>query len=224
MGDTAGAGDPEHVQPLEITAASIFGKQAAGNRLSVTGRENRDKRMPPPIKVELVPHSPAWALAAKEESFRLAQAFDGAVLDVHHIGSTAIPGIHAKPVIDLLPVVRSVTDLDAKQPVFLGLGYQYWGEYGIPGRRYCSFDDPLSGRRKFQLHCFEPESDQIERHLAFRDYLRANPTVRRESTTKKSTAAANYILTIHTRIPTRRPHGSPRNCRLRLLYFTAASR
>jgi len=141
--------------------------------------------MPPPIKVELVPHSSTWEFAAREESLRLAEAFAGAVLDVHHIGSTAIPGIHAKPVVDLLPVVRSVTDLDAMRSVFLRLGYECWGEYGIPGRRYCSLDDPATGRRKFQLHCFESESDQIERHLAFRDYLRANPAKAQEYNQEK---------------------------------------
>jgi GrpB-like predicted nucleotidyltransferase (UPF0157 family) len=136
--------------------------------------------MPPPIKVELVPHSPCWEFVAREESLRLLQLLEGTILHVHHIGSTGISGIHAKPVVDLLPVVRSVDELDAKRSVILQLGYQYWGEYGIPGRRYCSFDEPSTGRRKFQLHCFEPESPEIQRHLAFRDYLRANPTIRQE--------------------------------------------
>lgn len=93
---------------------------------------------------------------------------------VHHIGSTAVPGIHAKPIVDLMPVVPSVADLDKQESVFRTLGYQYWGEYGIPGRRYCTFDEPSTGRRQFQLHCFEPENSEVERHLAFRDYLRAN--------------------------------------------------
>jgi GrpB-like predicted nucleotidyltransferase (UPF0157 family) len=133
--------------------------------------------MPSPIKVELIPHSPGWAAAAWEESRRLIEALEGAILHVHHIGSTAIAGIHAKPVVDLLPVVRSVSELDAKQPTLIRLGYDYWGEYGIPGRRYGTFDEPSTGRRKFQLHCFEAESHEIERHLAFRDYLRANREV-----------------------------------------------
>src|SRR5262249_8231987 len=82
--------------------------------------------------------------------------------------------------VDLLPIVRSVEKLDEQASVFLPLGYQYWGEYGIAGRRYCTFDEPASGQRKFQLHCFEAESHEVERHLAFRDYLRANPLKARE--------------------------------------------
>ena len=136
--------------------------------------------MPPPIKVELAPHSANWEPAAREETLRLHQALEASLVQVHHIGSTAIPGIHAKPIIDLMPVVRAVAELDAKQSVFLRLGYQYWGEYGIPGRRYCTLDEPSTGRRKFQLHCFAAGSSEIERHLAFRDYLRANPAKAQE--------------------------------------------
>ena len=136
--------------------------------------------MPPPIKVELVPHSANWQLAAREETLRLHEALEASLVQVHHIGSTAIPGIHAKPIIDLMPVVRAVSELDAKQSALLRLGYQYWGEYGIPGRRDCSLDEPSTGRRKFQLHCFAAGSSAVERHLAFRDYLRANPTKARE--------------------------------------------
>ncbi len=119
-------------------------------------------------------------MAAKEETSRLLEAFGGSIFAVHHIGSTSIPGIHAKPIVDLLPVARSLSDLDEKEGVFLQLGYQFWGEYGIPGRRYSTFDDLADGRRKFQLHCFEEGSPEIERHLAFRDFLRANPKVAQE--------------------------------------------
>lgn len=131
--------------------------------------------MPPPIKVELAPHSPSWGLVAREETLRLHQALGDTLVAVHHIGSTAIPGIHAKPIIDLMPVVRALSELDAQESALLRLGYQGWGEYGIAGRRYFTFEEPSTGRRVFQCHCFEAESFQIERHVAFRDYMRANP-------------------------------------------------
>jgi GrpB-like predicted nucleotidyltransferase (UPF0157 family) len=135
--------------------------------------------MPSSIKVELVPHSASWETTADAEA-RLCEAFADVIVVVHHVGSTAIPGIHAKPIIDLMPVVRSVIELDAKKTVLLRLGYEYWGEYGISRRRYCTFDEPSTYRRQLQLHCFEPNSDQIRRHLAFRDYLRANPAKAQE--------------------------------------------
>lgn len=131
--------------------------------------------MPAAIKVELVPYSTRWQELAQEESLRLSQALGGNLILIHHIGSTAVPGIRAKPIIDLMPVVRNLSELDQQQSAFEKLGYRYWGEYGIAGRRYCTFDEPSTGRRKYQLHCFASGSHEIERHLAFRDYLRANP-------------------------------------------------
>lgn len=123
--------------------------------------------MPAPIQVELVLYSSDWQILAQDETRRLLEALKDNLLEVHHIGSTAIPGIHAKPIIDLLPVVRSVRELDEQKTAIVKLGYEFWGEYGIPGRRYCTFDDPASGRRKLQLHCFEQGHPEIKRHLAF---------------------------------------------------------
>ena len=142
--------------------------------------------MPAPIPVILVPHNPAWASQARQEGERLKSAIGDVILDVHHIGSTAIPGICAKPILDLIPVVRSFAELDAKQQATEGLGYAWWGEYGLPGRRYCTLDNPQTGNRIVQLHCFEQGSPEISRHLAFRDYLRSHPELARAYEAKKS--------------------------------------
>lgn len=131
--------------------------------------------MPPPIKVGLLPHDPRWAEAAEAEGWALAGALGPALLAVHHVGSTAIPGISAKPILDLMPVVASLPGLDARREAVEALGYQWWGELGLPGRRYCTKDDPGGGRRLVQLHCYEDGSPEVARHLAFRDYLRERP-------------------------------------------------
>src|SRR5262245_2942500 len=133
--------------------------------------------MPPPIKVELVPHDGAWAPAATAEGERLISALAPVLLAVHHVGSTAIPGIVAKPILDLVPVATSVAALDACRPAVEALGYEWWGELGLPGRRYCTRSDPVTGRRLIQLHCYARGSPEIDRHLAFRDYLRHRPDV-----------------------------------------------
>lgn len=135
--------------------------------------------MSPPIPVQLVPHDPAWPAVAAAETRRLAAALGEVLVAVHHIGSTAIPGIAAKPVIDLLPVVQSLEELDRRRHDVEALGYGWRGELGLPGRRYCFRDDPDTGRRLFQLHCYRQGSPEVTRHLAFRDYLRQRPDLAR---------------------------------------------
>ena len=131
--------------------------------------------MPPPIKVSLLPHDPRWTKSATAEAELLTKAIGPALLTVHHVGSTAIPGIHAKPVLDLMPVVGELAALDGRQPEMEAAGYEGWGELGLPGRRYYTKTDSVSGLRLIQLHCYEFGSAEIVRHIAFRDYLRANP-------------------------------------------------
>lgn len=131
--------------------------------------------MPPPIKVELVQHDPRWAANATAEAKLLADVFGLCLVTVHHVGSTAIPGIRAKPILDLMPVVSDLVDLDACRSNLEALGYEWWGEYGLPGRRYCTKAEAVTGRRLVQLHCYKDGSAEITRHLAFRDYLRAHP-------------------------------------------------
>jgi GrpB-like predicted nucleotidyltransferase (UPF0157 family) len=141
--------------------------------------------MPAPIKVELVPHSLEWEKAAHAEAARILSMLGDNLVAVHHIGSTAISGIWAKPVLDLLPEVVSLVRLDEDKPQLLALGYEWWGEYGIANRRYCTLNDATTGRRRLQLHCFQSGDPEIERHLAFRDYLRSSPALAQEYDAEK---------------------------------------
>ena len=153
--------------------------------------------MPPPIPVELLPHDPAWAETAARESDRLATALGSNLLTVYHVGSTAIPGIRAKPIVDLMPVVAGLAALDDAQAGIEALGYRWWGEYGLPGRRYCTLDDPATGKRLVQLHCYAEGSPEIGRHLAFRDYLRAHPQIARAYDADKERCRALHPADSH---------------------------
>lgn len=125
------------------------------------------------MKVSVVPYDVEWPSLFEIEGVRIRSALGSLVLAVQHIGSTAVTGIHAKPIIDMLLVASDVQALDSEDVVMTHLGYQAMGEFGIRGRRYFR-KDSLEGTRTHHLHAFQQGDPSIERHLAFRDYMNAH--------------------------------------------------
>jgi GrpB-like predicted nucleotidyltransferase (UPF0157 family) len=125
-------------------------------------------------KVEVVPHDPNWRNAFDLEAKFVTDALGTNAIVVHHIGSTAIPDIYAKPVLDLLVEVADIIAVDDRSSAMESIGYQVMGEFGIPQRRYFRKDNQ-AGLRTHHIHAFPIGSPQIERHLAFRDYMRTHP-------------------------------------------------
>lgn len=144
-------------------------------------------------KVELLDHNPQWAQQARQEAARFAAALgdDPRLVTIHHIGSTSIPGIQAKAIIDLAPEVTSLEWLDERRPQIEAAGFEYWGEYGIPRRRFCP-QTGGDGWRRVNVHCFLSGDEQLTRHLAFRDYLRAHSEVARVYESVKQESAARH--------------------------------
>ena len=125
--------------------------------------------------VEIVPYDPAWPAAAVAATDEVVAALAPWVLDVEHIGSTAVPGLAAKPVIDLMVGVRSLDDSPAIIVAVEGLGYEYGPEFEIevPSRRY--FRRYVDGVRTHQIHLVErTDTAWWDRHVAFRDWLRTH--------------------------------------------------
>lgn len=131
------------------------------------------------MQVQVVAHNPRWHSAFEVEGNRISRALGDIVVRLHHIGSTAIPGIFAKPIIDILLEVTDVAELDARSSVMEALGYEVIGEFGLPGRRYFRKDD-TRGLRTHQVHAFQGSNSEIQRHLAFRDYMIAHPAEAQE--------------------------------------------
>ena len=143
------------------------------------------------MRVLMESYDPDWTRQFAREAALILSVLGGTAIDVHHIGSTAIPGIYAKPVLDLLLVVQSVDTLDNKQSAIEALGYEARGEYGIPGRRFYRRDN-ADGDRTHQVHAFETGSPQIARHLAFRDYIIAHPDAAEAYSDLKRELAAKH--------------------------------
>jgi GrpB-like predicted nucleotidyltransferase (UPF0157 family) len=129
--------------------------------------------MPEAISVILAAYNPDWPTMAASHAEGL-RVLGSVLLIVHHIGSTAVPGLAAKPIIDLMPLVTDLAELDRERWRVEALGYNWHGAYGISRRRYCTLCEQ-TGIRIVQLHFFKVDSPHAERHIAFRDYLRAHP-------------------------------------------------
>ena len=123
-------------------------------------------------KVDVMPFSERWSVDFDGEAAILQEIFDAEVIKIHHIGSTSIHGLSAKPIIDIMPVVKDITQVDQYDGKMVAIGYEAKGENGIVGRRYFQKggDD-----RTHHVHIYENGSPEIDQHLAFRDFLRAHP-------------------------------------------------
>lgn len=146
-----------------------------------------------PRPVELVPHDPAWAGRAEGLIAELHAAVPGVFGAVHHMGSTAIPGLPAKPVIDLLAEVEALETVEGARGALAGLGWRWrWrGENGLAGRRYFTRNDPETGTRAAHLHVYASGDPAIAWHLAFRDRLRAEPATADAYAREKARCAAD---------------------------------
>ena len=128
-----------------------------------------------PRPVALAAPDPRWPLRAEALIADLRAAAPGAFVALHPIGSTAVPGLIAKPVIDLLGEVADLTAIAAASAALEGLGWRARGENGVAGRRYFTRDDPETGARAAHLHVHATGDPMIPWHLGFRDRLRAEP-------------------------------------------------
>ena len=123
--------------------------------------------------VRVVAYRPVWKSLFEEEAARLRSLMGAAALSVEHAGSTAVEGLDAKPIIDLLVGVRDLEEARGWIPELEARGYEFRPEAGIPDRLF--FAKGARAWRTHHLSLAEPSSDFYTKHLLFRDYLRAHP-------------------------------------------------
>jgi GrpB-like predicted nucleotidyltransferase (UPF0157 family) len=123
--------------------------------------------------VQVVPYQAAWRRLFEDEAAQLRAALGEPALVIEHVGSTAIEGMDAKPIIDLMAAVPSLERAAGLVPVLEGLGYEHRGDGGSPGRLF--FAKGPASRRTHHLSLVEPTSAFWRETLLFRDYLRSHP-------------------------------------------------
>lgn len=143
-----------------------------------------------PRPVTLAEPDPDWSARAEALIAGLRAAAPEAFIALHHIGSTAVPGLKAKPVIDLLGEAVDLARIDAARAALEAAGWRWRGENGVSGRRYLTRDDPQTGERAVHLHVHAAGDPMIPWHLAFRDRLRAEPATAKAYAGEKARCAA----------------------------------
>lgn len=131
-----------------------------------------------------------YPLKFEEEKKLLIPLLKESLVEIFHIGSTAVPGLKSKPIIDIMISVNSLEEVDKKQREFENIGYEYLGEFGIKGRRYLRKG---GDERTHQIHIFhKDDQENLVRHLAVRDYLNAHKNIADEYGKLKINLALKY--------------------------------
>jgi GrpB-like predicted nucleotidyltransferase (UPF0157 family) len=140
--------------------------------------------------VVVVRYDPLWPDLFCQEAAILNAIFGQELISIHHIGSTSIPGMSAKPIIDIMPIVRSIESVDRLNPAMRQQGYEPKGENAIPGRRY--FAKGGDEHRTHHVHAYMADNPEVARHLNFRDYLVAHPYEARQYAELKAQLAMQF--------------------------------
>lgn len=124
------------------------------------------------MNVNVKDYDKNWVQLFRTEAKEIGKIFKDNIVEIHHIGSTAVPGLKVKPIIDMMPIVKNIEIVDLLNEMMIKIGYEPLGELGIKGRRYFRKGGE---NRTHQIHIFQFDNVlEIERHLAVRDYLKTH--------------------------------------------------
>ncbi|MBI2786842.1 MAG: GNAT family N-acetyltransferase [Legionella longbeachae] len=139
--------------------------------------------------IRVLSYNPRWPIQFESEARAIKKALGDNCVEVYHVGSTSVPGLAAKPVIDMIPVVLDIMKVDKNTAAMQALGYEAKGEYGIPFRRYFQKG---GNQRTHNIHIFEKGNSEIERHIKFRDWMITHPDDRDAYARLKKNLANQY--------------------------------
>lgn len=142
------------------------------------------------MRVDVQSHQKQWAKQFESEKQKLNSILGEELVEIYHIGSTSVSGLEAKPIIDILIVVQDINKIDTFNAVMANMGYKALGENGIKGRRFFKKGE---NPRTHHVHVFEKGNhNEINRHLAVRDYLRTHTIVARKYAALKVVLAEQF--------------------------------
>lgn len=142
----------------------------------------------PPGQVQVRPYTAEWQRLFRQEAAQLRAYIGNYVLDIQHIGSTSIPYMPAKPIIDISIAVANFEEAAVCVPLMEQLDYEFRGEHGIPRRHYFVKGNP----RMYHVHMVELDSDDWRGNLLFRDYLISQPATARAYASLKTELAQQH--------------------------------
>jgi GrpB-like predicted nucleotidyltransferase (UPF0157 family) len=142
--------------------------------------------------ISIVPYDGRWPEQFASEANQLRAAMGSLSLRIEHVGSTSIPGLAAKPVIDIQISVATLDGLDVYVAPLASLGYSHI-PYGAVDLVYPFFRKPAEWPSTHHLHLCVAGTEHERRHLAFRDYLRTHPKVANEYVALKRSLAATHV-------------------------------
>jgi len=140
-------------------------------------------------KNQIYRYSDDWPEQFKSEAIRILDVCGDMLIALEHVGSTSVPGLAAKPIVDMLAGVASLAVAEKMKKGMLSIGYDYPGDIGIPGDRIFGRDP---GFRLFLLHVVEYDGEQWHRYLNFRNALRGSQSLAAEYANLKIEIAKKY--------------------------------
>lgn len=142
--------------------------------------------------LEVVAYDPAWPARFEAERLLLVDAVPGTFLSVEHVGSTSVPGLVAKPTLDVLAVVDGLDDVLRRLEPLAATGYDYRPGAFPEGEQHLFFRKVRAGKRIAHLHVLTASSPRVPEYRLFRDFLRANPAVAARYGDYKQALAARF--------------------------------